>query len=183
MQQRDVVAQRILTLSGLLAGPDGPFGASGGAIGRRLVEGWAAERRLLQRLLDETKGDDVLATVAIWHDRTAAFLAKAGAEEGAWRDRDGHVWVAADVLRMLDDLVNRIGAWRSVSEAGGGTPAAAPPAATRQALRDAELAALREAAGDELDEAEVLDDDDDGDVGGTVAGDGDGPAGASATPR
>lgn len=183
MQQRDVVAQRILTLSGMLAGPDGPFGATGGAVGRRLVEGWAAERRLLQRLLDETKGDDVLATVAIWHDRTSAFLAKAGADEGAWRDRDGHVWVAADVLRMLDDLVNRIGAWRSATEAGGPARAGAPTAATRQAVRDAELAALREAAGDELDEDEILDDDDESDDADSATGDGDRPVVQSAPPR
>lgn len=161
MQQRDVVTQRIRTLGGLLAGPDGPFGAAGGAVGQRLLDGWAAERRLLQRLLDETKGDDVLATIAMWRDRTAAFLAKAGPDDGEWRDRDGHRWVAADVLRMLDDLAGRIDTWRGAAEGAAGAPAAADVAAARQRVRDAELAALREAAGDELDEAEALDDDDD----------------------
>ncbi len=157
MRQKNILSQRIMTLTGLTAGPNGPFGAAGGDVAQRLVDGWAAERRLLQRLLDETKGDDVLATVAMWHDRTTAFLAKAGEGEGSWRDRDGHVWVGSDVLRVLEDVRQRIDTWQSEA-----APPAAPAAGGGTvAVREAELAALREALGDDdADLSEALEDDD-----------------------
>lgn len=157
MRQKNILSQRIMTLTGLTAGPNGPFGAAGGDVAQRLVNGWAAERRLLQRLLDETKGDDVLATVAMWHDRTTAFLAKAGEGEGSWRDRDGHVWVGSDVLRVLEDVRQRIDTWQSEA-----APPAAPAAGSAAvAVREAELAALREVLGDDdADLSEALEDDD-----------------------
>lgn len=159
MNQRDILNQRILTLAGLTAGPNGPFGATGGDVAARLLEGWASERRLLLRLLDETKGTDVLSTIQMWHDRTTAFVAKAGPGDGAWRDRDGHQWVAVDVLRILDDVRSRIEAWQAEVR-----PAAAPEGVeAARAVREVELAALREAIGDDdADLAEALDDDDDG---------------------
>jgi len=158
VRQKNILSQRIMTLTGLTAGPNGPFGAAGGEVAQRLVDGWAAERRLLQRLLDETKGDDVLATVAMWHDRTTAFLAKAGEGEGSWRDRDGHLWVGSDVLRVLEDVRQRIDAWQAEAEPA---PAAGVGGGVREAVREAELAALREALGDDdADLAEALEDDD-----------------------
>lgn len=161
MNQKDIVQQRIRTLSGLIDAPNGPFGASGGEVAARLVDSWAAERRLLQRLSDETKGDDVLATIQLWQDRTTAFLAKAGPDEGAWRDRDGNRWVATDVLRILGDLRARIETWRA--EAAPAAPAGDAEAA--RAARALEIAALRESLGgdESLDEAldEALDDEDD----------------------
>ncbi|MEO8082310.1 MAG: hypothetical protein ABI780_00665 [Ardenticatenales bacterium] len=164
MNEKDIVRQRILTLAGLSDGPNGPFGSSGGDVAARLVDGWAAERRLLQRVLDETKGDDVQATIQMWHDRTTAFLDKAEPGKGEWRDRDGNRWVAADVLRILDDLRNRIGTWRAESA----PPPAPANADAARAARALELAALRESLGEDaavLEDAleEALDDEDEDD--------------------
>ena len=120
MNARDVVAQRITTLDGLLASPSGPFSGRGGPLAERLAAGWHAERRLLQRILDESRGADLQATIGLWNERTAAFLERS--EEGAasWHDRDGHVWYASDVLRILEDLERRIDTW--LAEDGAPAP-------------------------------------------------------------
>ncbi len=128
MDQREVVRQRILTLDGLLADPNGPFGTSGGALAKRLADGWNTERRLLGRILAETKGDDVRATLGRWQERTAAFAEKSEADEPSWNDKEGTVWRAEEVLRLLDDFARRLDAW--IQSAGGQGAAGASPHAS-----------------------------------------------------
>ena len=178
MDARDVVAQRITTLDGLLAAPGGPFGGRGGAVAEQLTAAWRAERRLLARILDESRGGDVRATIDLWNERTRAFLERSAADDAHWRDREGHEWHAEDVLRLLGDLERRIDAWlRDPARAeagsaapptppsgptaapGGGASAAAPPGAapgSSVAAPDFDPA-LEAAAEDDEDE----DDDDD----------------------
>jgi hypothetical protein len=176
VDQREVVRQRILTLDGLLADPNGPFGQSGGDLAAKLAAGWRSERRLLRRILDETKADDVRATLQVWHERTAAFAEKAEDDDPNWRDRDGHVWHAREVLRLLDDFRRRLEAWIQEetdargSNQGGGAGQSAIARPPRQAAadssaqsplspEDAELAAevrreaIAEGLHDELDDA------------------------------
>lgn len=111
MRAREVVEQRIVTLSGLLETPGGPLGPAAGALGRDLAASWEAERRLLKRILHESAGGDVQATIAQWRERTAAFLERASGPAPSWSDREGHVWDAREVLRILDDVLQRIDIW------------------------------------------------------------------------
>ena len=90
MEQREVVRQRILTLDGLLADPNGPFGQAAGPLADKLAGGWRSERRLLRRIIDETKGDDVHGTLERWYERTAAFADGSEDEEPSWRDPGRH---------------------------------------------------------------------------------------------
>jgi hypothetical protein len=138
---RDVIAQRITTLDGLLGAPDGPFSGRGGELADRLAEGWRAERRLLARILDEAGSGDITATIRLWQERTAAFLERSAEGTAAWRDRDGHLWQAADVLRILDDLTRRVATWLaddppSAAAAGPGGLAAASEGARSPAGGD-----------------------------------------------
>jgi hypothetical protein len=174
VDQREVVRQRILTLDGLLADPNGPFGQTGGDLAAKLAAGWRSERRLLRRIVDETKGDDVRATLQVWQERTAAFAEKAEGDDPSWRDRDGHVWHAREVLRLLDDFRRRLEAWiQEETGAQGSQPrgderrqSAAPPGVAAEAgaqtplsPAEAELAAqvrreaIAEGLHDELDDA------------------------------
>jgi len=111
MTDRAVVEQRITTLTGLLETPGGPLGPAAGKIGEELLDSWRAERRLLQRILKETVGEDVSATISLWYERTAAFAERSDSDRPAWRDREGNLWVADDVLRSLDDMRQRIAIW------------------------------------------------------------------------
>jgi len=139
---RDVIAQRITTLDGLLGAPEGPFGGRGGELADRLADGWRAERRLLARILDEAGSGDVTATIRLWQERTGAFLERSAEGAASWRDRDGHVWHAADVLRILDDLTRRVATWLSDDQAppaagGPDVPAAASGSAVGPAAGSA----------------------------------------------
>lgn len=173
MDARDVVAQRVTTLDGLLADPSGPFAGGGGPLAERLAEGWRAERRLLRRILDESRGADVRATIGLWTERTGAFLERSAEGDASWQDRDGHVWDAADVLRILEDLTRRIDTWlaedgRAAAEPRPAAGAAAP--ADRLGERAAASAPAPAPAGaadddDALVEALADDDDDEDDDG------------------
>ena len=111
MNEREIVDQRIVTLSGLLDTPGGPLGPSAGSLGRDLAASWDAERRLLQRILRETPANDVRATIAQWHERTAAFVERSTDPTPSWKDRDGNTWDAREVLRILEDIRQRIEIW------------------------------------------------------------------------
>jgi len=163
---RDVVNQRVTTLDGLLADPTGPFRGSGGPLADRLAEGWRAERRLLRRILDESRGGDVRATLGLWTERTSAFLDRSAEGDASWQDRDGHVWDAADVLRILEDLARRIDTW--LAEDGRAETAAAtaphPADADQAASRTAPSAAEAQDEDDALLEALAGDEDDEDDA-------------------
>jgi hypothetical protein len=108
MTPRDVVDRRIATLTGLLHMPGGALGRAGGGLAARLQGEWAAERRLLERLLADTTGDDVMTTIQHWRDRTASFAARSGDVSPSWTDRLGQAWDAQTVLSLLDDTEARI---------------------------------------------------------------------------
>lgn len=111
MTEREIIEQRIRTLDGLLQAPGGPLGAAGGQLADRLSEGWRAEQRLLNRILDESKGKSLRATISLWQERTSAFAESSDDERPSWRDREGNVWDAIEVLRILEDLDRRLEAW------------------------------------------------------------------------
>jgi hypothetical protein len=111
MHARQVLDQRRSTLAGLLATPHGPLGPNAGQLGERLRGTWELELRLVERLLAETPGDDVLATIAAWRSRTEAFVARSAPSRTAWTDRSGVVWNGPDVLAVLADLDDRVRRW------------------------------------------------------------------------
>ncbi len=154
MNAREVVEQRIVTLKGLLDTPGGPLGPAAGSLGRDLAASWEAERRLLQRILHESRAGDVHATIAQWRERTAGFLERASEPAPSWSDRDGNTWDAREVIRILDDVRQRIDIWLAGERAPG--PAADPP--NPSARRDAAGAAKAEGA---VTTEEDDDDDDD----------------------
>lgn len=115
MNERTVLEQRVTTLDGLIdAG--GLLGPAGAALGQQLRSSWEEERRLLRRILAETGGDDVRATLALWTARTEAFVAQSGDPNPGWQDRDGHRWDAQQVLSLLADTVERLDAWLAADE-------------------------------------------------------------------
>jgi len=111
MHAREVLDQRRSTLAGLLATPQGPLGPNAGQLGERLRGAWESELRLVERLLAETPGDDVLATIAAWRSRTEAFVERSAPSRTSWTDRSGVVWNGPDVLVMLADLDDRVRRW------------------------------------------------------------------------
>ena len=108
--ERAVLVQRVSTLKSLLEG-DVIIGAAGAALGQRLRGSWVAEQRLLQRILAETLGDDVRATLGLWQARTEAFVARSGVEAPGWTDGEGVRWEAVTVLAILADTVERLDTW------------------------------------------------------------------------
>lgn len=152
MNEREIVEQRIVTLSGLLETPGGPLGPAAGSLGRDLAASWDAERRLLERILRETKGGDVMATIAQWQERTAAFVERATDPTPSWSDRDGNTWDAREVVRILSDIQQRIDIWL----------AAEPPAAEIRPFPGQRPAPGADGvAGTEFGDADDDDDDDD----------------------
>jgi hypothetical protein len=116
MNERHVLEQRLITLNSLLDGSGHLLGPSGAAMGERLRSAWQAERQLLQRLLAETAGDNVRATIGLWRDRTAAFVQRSAAADAAWTDRSGQRWEATQVLALLDDTSERLDSWAAAAE-------------------------------------------------------------------
>lgn len=116
MNERHVLEQRLATLNSLLDGSGYLLGSSGAAMGERLRSAWQAERQLLQRLLVETAGDDVRATIGLWRDRTAAFVERSAGGDASWTDRSGQRWEAAHVLVLLDDTSERLDSWAAAAE-------------------------------------------------------------------
>lgn len=117
MKERDVLEQRSATLHGLLSSPTGPLGPNAGKLGDRLRAGWETEVRLIERLLSETPGDDVLSTIGAWRARTDAFVARSPTDAPCWTDKHGQTWDARAVLSILDDLRERIERWMLASHA------------------------------------------------------------------
>ena len=120
MNERDVLEQRLATLLGLLSAPAGPLGPNAGALGEQLRAAWETEARLIERLLAETPGADVLATVRAWRSRTLAFAERSPVEAPTWTDKQGRVWNAPDVLMTLDDLTDRVERWMRAAGSDGG---------------------------------------------------------------
>jgi hypothetical protein len=115
MNERTVLDQRVTTLDGLIdAG--GLLGPAGANLGAQLRSSWEAERRLLRRILAETAGNDVRATLELWQARTTAFLARAEEPNPGWLDRDGNRWDAEQVLGLLADTLERLDAWLAADE-------------------------------------------------------------------
>jgi len=115
MNERTVMEQRLATLAGLLAVPGGPLGPNAGPIAAQLRGGWECERRLIERILVETAGDDVRGTVAAWRNRTAAFVARSGDVPPRWTDREGHRWDGPTVLTLLDEIQERLDRWQAAA--------------------------------------------------------------------
>lgn len=115
MDERKVLEQRVTTLDGLIdAG--GLLGPAGTNLGAQLQASWEAERRLLRRILAETVGDDVRATLTLWEARTSAFAAQSDDPNPSWQDRDGNRWEASQVLLLLADTEERLDAWLAADE-------------------------------------------------------------------
>jgi len=111
VNEREILSQRIVTLSGLLDTPGGALGPAAGELGARLRAGWETERRLLERIVAEAKDGDVRTVVDVWHARTTAFLGGAGGDAAGWTDGEGRRWLAAEVLALLDDVRERLATW------------------------------------------------------------------------
>jgi hypothetical protein len=111
VDERQVIEQRIATLDALLDTPGGPLGPAAGDLGDRLRQGWQDERRLLRRILVDASSGHVTSTVAVWRARTEAFMRQANGASPGWRDKDGHYWDAGEVLRLLDDIEERLRGW------------------------------------------------------------------------
>jgi hypothetical protein len=122
VNQRGVLTQRITTLTGLLETPGGPLGPNAGPLGDRLRRDWEVERRLLERLLTETDGDDVSTTIGRWRTRTETFIARSAGGTATWTDRQGCVWEAPAVLLLLADTQDRIDRWLRVTGTDNDTP-------------------------------------------------------------
>ena len=100
------------TLTSLLDAPGAPLGASSSPLGAQFNARWGQERRLIERILDETaQGVAVNHTLRLWHRRTEAFLQSSTAEQPVWKDRHGQVWPADVVLELLADLEDRLSSW------------------------------------------------------------------------
>jgi len=116
MNERAILEQRVVTLSGLLGTPDGPLGLKAGALGTQFTARWDAERRLIQRILEESppgaSDGDLETTLNLWRERTGAFIRGASAERPAWTDKQGKLWDAHEVMAILDDIRERIEAWQ-----------------------------------------------------------------------
>ncbi|MCE7938465.1 hypothetical protein DCC79_05170 [bacterium] len=132
MNERSILEQRVVTLNGLLDIPEGPLGSKAGTLGRQFRERWRAERRLIQRILEEAPQDaadaDMTATLALWRDRTTAFIRGTNDEQPSWTDRHGTVWDAHLVLALLDDVQERIEAWKAPDVVGDALDADDEPA-------------------------------------------------------
>jgi hypothetical protein len=111
LDEKTVLDHRLTTLNGLLDAPGGPLGSNAGDLGARLRADWLAEQRLLSRLLAETSGDDVRATIQSWRRRTEAFVARSSDPSPHWTDKEGITWNARQVLTLLDDAQERIDRW------------------------------------------------------------------------
>lgn len=116
MDERAILEQRIVTLSGLLDKPGGPLGASSGEIGQQLADRWLAERQLLERVLSEATGSQVSPTVDAWRKRTEVFVARSNDEAPGWTDRDGKRWNALLVLELLADIQDRLRKWKLAAD-------------------------------------------------------------------
>jgi hypothetical protein len=116
MTEHEVLQQRMTTLQSLLESPGGPFGAKGapGApLAQQLAERWRTELKLIARILDDCpSGQDLQQTLDLWCDRTAAFLATSKSDRPGWTDRQGQAWDAGEVLELIEDLKDRLKAWR-----------------------------------------------------------------------
>ncbi len=113
MNERAILEQRVVTLTGLLETPGGPLGSTGGDIAAELTSRWATERRLLERVLSEATGNQIKPTVDAWRKRTEEFIARSGSDSPSWSDREGNTWHALQVLELLCDAQERLDSWQS----------------------------------------------------------------------
>jgi hypothetical protein len=115
MDERQILEQRLATLNGLLDTRVGALGPAAGVLGGQLRSKWEMERRLLGRVLAETPGGDIRATLDLWGERTANFLEKNG-DGASWNDKDGFKWEAESVLNILIDVEERLNSWLQADE-------------------------------------------------------------------
>jgi hypothetical protein len=73
---------------------------------------------LLERVLNEAKGDQVRPTMDAWRRRTQEFIERADEESPSWVDREGNRWNAHEVLELLDDAQDRIDSWEAAPGPG-----------------------------------------------------------------
>ena len=109
MQPRDILQHRVATLDALLGGPT--LSGGDGELSLRLRDRWVSERALIQRLLEDSGGGNVVDTMTLWRSRTERFLASSNDQVDGWVDVKGQRWDARRVLELLDDLSGRVEAW------------------------------------------------------------------------
>ncbi len=109
MTDREFLQRRLDTLHSLTGAAVLTGGGSGGGLQNTLHGVWAAEARLLARILAEP--GEVGPILAAWQERTHAFMARHPARAG-WADAQGNAWDAAQVLSLLSDLQTRLEALR-----------------------------------------------------------------------
>lgn len=119
---REALASRAQTLGTLTAA--GAIRGGGAELTGNLHAGWLAERRLIERILAETAGEQsVFATLDHWENRTRAFQQRSGAADAAWSDKQGERWRADQVLSLILDLRDRLSAWQEKGPATADHPA------------------------------------------------------------
>jgi hypothetical protein len=128
MDDRDILANRLRTLDGLLAAPAPLSGGPGQVLNREIRDRWDAERRLLARLLEDTPGPNVRDTVALWYQRTTRFLESSADAVPGWVDGRGMRWEARQVLDLLEETRELLRRW-----AGHGPPDASSTPASSSA--------------------------------------------------
>jgi hypothetical protein len=110
VRPREILEHRLATLEALLESRQ-PLTGGDGAVGDHLKSGWAAERSLIARILEETAGPNVTDTMALWRSRTERFVASSEDRVPGWQDARGQRWDARRVLALLDEMDERIAAW------------------------------------------------------------------------
>jgi len=129
---REALAGRAQVLGSLTAA--GAIRGGAAELTGSLQAGWLAERRLIDRILADTPGDQsVFTTLDRWEERTRAFSQKAGRTDAAWTDKQGEAWRADQVLGLIADLRDRLSAWVEKPQAENPTPAPVADPAARAA--------------------------------------------------
>lgn len=106
MDTREFLKKRLLTLDSLTR--TGAFRRGSGAagdVGAQLALEWETEKRLIKRVLAEPT--EPTQTLLEWRDRTENFRDKFPERE-SWTDQQGNEWIAALVLKGIDNLIEHI---------------------------------------------------------------------------
>ncbi len=119
MTDLEFLKRRIQTLTALLGAPGGAVQSRDGEVLATLRANWETERRLLERIVEESRDRPPREVVAAWRQRTERFLACASDPDPSWQDRAGRTWWARPVLSALIDLEERLAVWAESSETAG----------------------------------------------------------------
>ena len=116
MDARGVLEHRLKTLEGLLSGPTPLSGGSESGLADQLTGRWQAERRLLNRVLEEASHTPVDQVVGRWATRTERFLEAADTEDPGWTDAHGQYWDATVTFDLLLETQERLERWSGSPE-------------------------------------------------------------------